>query len=73
MKSCCYPDVDKREKTCIRNGDGKKFDLPRRFSQRRCKRKIKGFTMRSSCAPFNDCKKNKRRSTRQRRHKKLQI
>ena len=67
MKNCCYPDVDKYEKTCIRHGDGKIFDLPRRFSQRRCKRNTKGFTMRSSCAPFKECKKKrkKRKSRRQ--------
>ena len=32
--------------------DGKVFDFPRRFSKKKCSGKIRGFSMRSSCAPF---------------------
>jgi len=51
MKDCC--NHSKKDKKCIRN-DKKTFKLPRRFSKNKFK-KIKGFTMRSSCAPYKDC------------------
>ena len=55
IKSCCT--VNKKTKKCIRQKDKKKFNLPRRFSKKRCLSKpIKGFTMKSSCAPFKYCK-----------------
>ena len=57
MVSCCSH--KKQEKTCKRKSDGKVFNLPRRFSRKKCMEKIKGFTMRSSCAPYLECKKNK--------------
>jgi hypothetical protein len=38
-------------KKCVRPSDGKIFELPRRFYPSQCT-KSKGFTMRSSCAPF---------------------
>ena len=57
MKDCCKI-TEKGHKKCIRNSDKKVFNLPRRFSKKRCTRKkIRGFTMRSSCAPYNDCNK----------------
>ena len=38
--------------------DKKKFKLPRRFSQNKCKKgPIKGFTMKASCAPYKYCKR----------------
>ena len=39
--------------------DQKEFDIEkRRFSKKTCLTKpIKGFTMKSSCAPYKDCKK----------------
>lgn len=49
---CCT--VTKRAKTCRRRSDGKIFKLPRRFTRKSCKR-VRGFSMRSSCAPYNDC------------------
>jgi peptide-methionine (S)-S-oxide reductase len=55
MKKCC--NHSKKDKKCIRN-DKKTFKLPRRFSKKKCKKKckkIKGFTMRSSCAPYKNC------------------
>ena len=54
IKLCC--NADNKTKKCKRR-DGKVFDLPRRFSKDKCiKGPVKGFTMRSSCAPFRDCK-----------------
>ncbi len=53
IKNCCK--AKKTAKKCIRK-DGKVFSLPRRFSRKRCKKgPIKGFTMRSSCAPYKKC------------------
>jgi uncharacterized protein len=57
MKKCC--NHSKKDKICIRKSDKKKFTLPRKFSRRKCKNP-KGFTMKSSCAPYKDCFKNKR-------------
>ena len=58
MKDCC--NIRKKTKKCIRKSDKKVFKLPRKFSKKRClTKKVKGFTMRSSCAPFKDCKKQK--------------
>ena len=40
----------------IRTKDKKVFDLPRRFDREIClSRDIKGFSMKSSCAPYKDC------------------
>ena len=53
ISSCCK--ANKTAKKCIRK-DGKVFSLPRRFSKKRCKKgPIRGFTMRSSCAPYKKC------------------
>ena len=60
MVSCCSH--KKLSKTCKRKSDGKVFNLPRRFSRKKCMGKIKGFTMRSSCAPYLECKKNKNKT-----------
>jgi len=53
MRDCCKL-KNYSVKKCKRK-DGKVFELPRKFSIKRCKGKIKGFTMRSSCAPFKYC------------------
>ena len=53
MKNCCR--TTKKDKQCVRKSDEKKFTLPRKFSKQKCKKGIKGFTMRSSCAPYKDC------------------
>ena len=40
---------------CKRNSDGKIFQLPRRFTRKKCKKFKKnemGFTQRASCAPW---------------------
>ena len=55
MKSCC--NHKKEDKKCVRKSDKKIFNLPRKFSKIQCQQKIKGFTMRSSCAPYKGCKK----------------
>ena len=55
MKGCCAKPT-KKNKQCIRK-DGKVFQLPRRFTRGRCvKGPVRGFTMRSSCAPYKFCK-----------------
>ena len=56
IKNCCRS--NNKTKKCKRS-DGKEH-LPRRFSKKRCiKGTINGFTMRSSCAPFSNCKTQK--------------
>ena len=70
--NCCK--ATKKNKKCKRK-DGKFFSLPRRFSKKKCiKGPIKGFTMRSSCAPYKFCKtkkrKNKKKSKKTRRKKR---
>jgi hypothetical protein len=56
-KLCCQS--TEKDKKCIRKSDEKEFDIEkRRFSKKTCLTKpIKGFTMKSSCAPYKDCKK----------------
>ena len=53
MRDCCK--TGKKAKKC-KNKDGKVFNLPRRFTKKRCLKKIKGFTMRASCSPYKYCK-----------------
>lgn len=53
MRDCCK--TGKKAKKC-KNKHGKVFNLPRRFTKKRCLKKIKGFTMRTSCAPYKYCK-----------------
>jgi hypothetical protein len=53
MRDCCK--TGKKAKKCKRK-DGKVFNLPRRFTKKRCLKKIKGFTMIASCAPYKYCK-----------------
>lgn len=54
MKDCCSIGNDKNVRQCKRVSDGKIFKLPRRFTRKQCA-KSRGFTMRSSCAPYKDC------------------
>ena len=64
MKSCCAS--TSRDRKCRRKSDKKIFSLPRRFTKKRCvSGKVRGFTMRSSCAPYKGCKVTKKR----RKHK----
>lgn len=67
MKSCCLNNNNKTSK-CQRPRDGKVFGLPRRFTRRQClKGPIRGFSMRSSCAPYNYCRKDDRKDGRKSR------
>tara|TARA_B100000900_G_scaffold362727_1_gene336235 strand:+ start:34 stop:729 length:696 start_codon:yes stop_codon:yes gene_type:complete len=59
---CC--DSIKNKKKCKRRKDGKIFTLPRRFPREKCLKGVRGFTMRSSCAPFKNCKKGGAKKTR---------
>ena len=56
-KLCC--NSTEKDKKCVRKSDQKEFDIEkRRFSKKTCLTKpINGFTMKSSCAPYKDCKK----------------
>lgn len=56
MISCC--NHTKKHRKCKRKKDGKIFSLPRKFTRKKCK-KPKGFSMRSSCAPYKYCFKRK--------------
>ena len=56
MRNCCKS--EKKAKKCKRK-DGKIFQLPRRFTKKKCLKKVRGFTMRSSCAPYKYCKSKK--------------
>ena len=57
---CCKISKKSKSKKCKRKKDGKIFKLPRRFSKKKCLKGIKGFTMKSSCAPYKYCKKIKK-------------
>lgn len=57
LKKCC--NHSNKSKKCIRKSDNKVFSLPRRFSKKKCFKGIKGFSMKSSCAPYKDCRKIK--------------
>lgn len=54
--SCCKSKTGKTV-VCVRKSDKKKFNVKtRRFSREKCtKGPVRGFTMRSSCAPWKDC------------------
>ena len=54
VPSCCTH--TKKDKQCIRTKDKKVFDLPRKVDREIClSRDIKGFSIKSSCAPYKDC------------------
>lgn len=50
IKGC--HEATKFDRHCVRKRDGKVFDLPRRFTKKKCAEGIKGFSMRASCAPY---------------------
>jgi len=54
--NCCRHST--KAKSC-RRSDGKTFSLPRRFTRKRCKQGVRGFSMRSSCAPYKGCGGNR--------------
>ena len=51
--NCCLSTSNNKQ--CRRASDGKIFKLPRKFSKRKCQHP-RGFTMKSSCAPYLNCK-----------------
>ena len=56
FEECCSIKTNNTIK-CKRK-DNKVFSLPRKYSKKRClTKKIKGFSMRSSCAPYIYCNK----------------
>ena len=56
-QKCCVHTT--RARTCVRS-DSKIFTLPRKFTRHECiTRPVRGVSMRSSCAPYKDCKRPK--------------
>ena len=68
---CC--NHNKSAKKCMRKSDKKIFSLPRRFTRKRCKKGVNGFTMKASCAPYKDCKKGGGRKSKKTVSKKPSI
>ena len=66
----CCDNIDNHN-YCLRISDNKKFKLPRKFKKQDClkDKKIKSFSKRSSCAPFKDCKKTKKKSIKRKNRK----
>lgn len=56
--NCCK--ATHKHKQCTRKSDNKVFKLRRRFTRKRCMKGVKGFTMRSSCAPYKNCSLKKK-------------
>ncbi len=52
VKDCLSENLTKKDKKCRRKSDGKIFKLPRRFSRDRCLEGVRGYSMKSSCAPY---------------------
>tara|TARA_B100000674_G_scaffold387464_1_gene331027 strand:- start:1576 stop:2163 length:588 start_codon:yes stop_codon:yes gene_type:complete len=52
IKNCLSSKITKKDKKCRRISDGKIFKLPRKYSRKKCLEGIKGYSMKSSCAPF---------------------
>ena len=52
VKDCLSDNLTKKDKKCRRKSDGKIFELPRRFSRERCLEGVRGYSMKSSCAPY---------------------
>jgi hypothetical protein len=56
MKDCC--NHNNNDTKCIRKEDNKIFKLPRHIKKENCIQKdLKGFSVKSSCAPYKNCKK----------------
>ena len=69
--NCCYH--TRKHKSCLRShGKSRKiFSLPRKFTKNQCK-KPRGFTMKSSCAPYKYCLSHKKKITQIKKRKKRQ-
>ena len=67
MKDCC--NHGKNDKIC--RTKKRTFKLPRKFTKKQCSpyKKVKGFSKRSSCAPYKECKESKKRSKRRKKRK----
>lgn len=63
---CCSVSSKKKGR-CTRK-DGKIFSIPRRFTRKRCLKGVKGFTMKSSCAPYKFCKTRKYSRRNKKKH-----
>ena len=65
MKDCC--NHEKNDKIC--RTKRRTYKLPRKFTKKQCTpyKNVKGFSKKSSCAPYKDCKKKK---TKRRKKKK---
>ena len=68
MKNCC--NHGKNDKIC--HTKKRTFKLPRKFTKKQCTpyKKVKGFSKRSSCAPYKECKSSKKRSKRRKKRSK---
>ena len=64
IPDCC--NASRKAKKCKRKSDNKVFVLPRRFTRKKCKNP-KGFSMKSSCAPYKNCKSISRKLNRKKR------
>ena len=72
IQSCCTHSLHSR--MCKRKKDKKMFSLPRRFSKDKCmKTKKKGFSMRSSCAPYRVIVKENRRNREKKQKRRRKI
>lgn len=78
MKNCC--NHGKGDKVC--RNKRRTFKLPRKFTKKQCipYKRVKGFSKKSSCAPYKECKKrttkkksSKRRTTKNRKQHKLNL
>ena len=67
MTSCCTHRA--HDTQCRRKTDDKVFSLPRKFSRKRCLQGVSGFTMRSSCAPYQGCAKTAKKKRNKQRGK----
>ena len=64
MKECCNSNI--KDKECLRKRDNKIFNLPRKFSKEKClKGPIKGYSMKSSCTPWLECKLKTKKKRKQ--------
>ena len=68
MKDCC--NHGKNDKIC--RTKKRTYKLPRKFTTKQCTpyKKVKGFSKRSSCSPYKECKKSKKRSKRRKKRSK---
>lgn len=68
MKDCC--NHGKNDKIC--RTKKRTFKLPRKFTKKQCipYKKVKGFSKRSSCAPYKECKKKKTKRKKKKTNRK---